>query len=53
MCIPSEEASGSKPTDPDVSAPQRPPAHVPPIPIKEPVSPDRRQMERPRARPSA
>ena len=28
------------PDDPDVSVPQRAPAHEPPIPVKDPVEPD-------------
>ncbi|MBC7379506.1 MAG: hypothetical protein H7346_18975 [Burkholderiaceae bacterium] len=29
------------PEDPDVSVPQRAPPHEPPIPVKEPIEPDR------------
>ncbi len=28
------------PEDPDVSVPQRAPAHEPPLPVKDPVEPD-------------
>lgn len=43
MCLRNEGLSSPKPTEPDVSLPhQKSPAKQPPIPVKEPVDPDRR-----------
>lgn len=50
MCLRSEGLAAPNPTDPDAAAPQKAPTREPPIPIKEPVQPHRRQSaERPMA----
>jgi hypothetical protein len=50
MCIGNEGVSAPKPSDPSESVPHKTPSREPPIPVKEPVQPDRRQIDHPVAR---